>query len=247
MGHVPVLVDKVGYTVLFPRQVSGTLTSYDFALRPIRSDSISGTNQIVQQGATPFMDELEVTSWGGEGSLPLAEATQIDTSNPAPAPNGASASGASAGLTASDLVFPIQGVDWTMSYIEAHKVIENSPLVYTTFTPLDTTSGADKTISVSDLQLNPFWNSVVDANLTFHTDRLTDAEITFKEPPPIDDLVAKFSALRGDPTEKKLEAQYGTTRIFWKGNATLPDLTVTESQGILKMLYHTPGATPDHG
>jgi hypothetical protein len=234
-GHPPVLVDKVNYTVWFPQKVTGTLKSYDFALREMQSVPLADVNQVDQRGDTPYLDELSVNAWGGDGSLPLAEATAINTDNPAPVAPPAGISGADG----SGLLSPIPGVDWSMSYVDAHKVIENSSLVFTTLSPLDATSAPEKTIAITDMQ-SGFWGSTVDAALIFQGGKSKEVELTFKEPPPIEDMIGKISGVSGDPSEKKLDAQYGTTRIVWKATPKSPAIEVTESQGILKMLYKSP-------
>ncbi len=44
----------------------------------------------------------------------------------------------------------------------------------------------------------------------------------------------------GNPAEKKLEEQYGTTELHWTSKPGLPDVFVTESQGIMKIIYQPP-------
>ena len=240
-GHPPILVDKVEYAVWFPRQLDGVFKDYDFALRETRSQPIAKSNEISQHGPTPFMSVLEVSDWSAaEGTLPLAEATKIDTVNPVSPAATVSGGGASAQLRAADLAFPIPGMDWSMDYLTAHKFIENSPLVFTTFSPVDRTPNPAKTIILTDLLLPAFWNNTTDTNLTFQAEHLTGADVTLKAPPPVSEVIAQFTALLGEPVEKKLDAQYGTTRIAWKGKGKSPDLLVTESQGIMKLLYQAP-------
>ncbi len=112
VGHAPAVVDKVEYNVWFPQKLTGTLKSYDFALRPIQSTAISDGNEIAQRGSTPYLNELSVDSWGGSADLPLAQATAIDTSNPAPI----ASTGTSTGV--GNLLSPIPGLDWSMKYAE---------------------------------------------------------------------------------------------------------------------------------
>jgi hypothetical protein len=238
-GHPPVLVDKVDYSVWFPQDLNGTFKSYDFALRQTQSQSIAGANQVSQQGATPFLSVLDIDKWSAaKGNLPVAQATVIDTDNSAVM---AAATGSGdqygTGLKASDLVFPVPGMDWNMDYLVAHKFIENSPLVFTTFSRADLTANPAKTISVTDLRLDSFWNNTTDTVISFQDNRMTGVEVTLTAPPPVTDVIAQFSAFLGEPAEKKLEAQYGTTRVVWKGKDKAPDIVVTESQGIMKLLY----------
>jgi hypothetical protein len=239
VGHVPVLEDKVEYTVWFPRKLTGALKSYDFALRNMQSVPIADANQIVQQGATPYLDELDVSAWGGDGALPIAQATAIETANPTPV----TASAGPGGADAPALLSPVPGLDWTMDYVEAHKFVENSPLVFTTLSPLDTTANPAKNFVITDMQ-SSYWSSAVDVAINFQADHMDQIEFTFKEPPPIEEMISKISGVLGNPAEKKLDAQYGTTRIAWPATQKFPGILVTESQGILKMLYQPPLHSP---
>ncbi len=91
-------------------------------------------------------------------------------------------------------------------------------------------------VAVTDLQ-SDFWGGLVDASLSFHADALKEMEFTFKEPPPVEELISRISAVLGAPAKKNIEAQYGTTDILWNATKTTPSVEATESQGILKLLY----------
>ncbi len=241
-GHAPTLVDKVEYKVWFPNQFEGTLKSYDFALRETNSTSVNKDNEVSQQGATPYMDVLEINRWGDKGALPVASPTVIakqdytrssqplDTmvSNDASVPPGA--------------IYPIAGMDWSMPYPVSQHYLENSPLLFTSVSRLDTSATTDKTITVTGAQLPSLWNSLADIVLTFSSNKMTKVEVTFKQPPPVSDVETKFTAILGQPVEKKLEAQYGTTELHWMSKGELPDVFVTESQGIMKIIYQPPAS-----
>ncbi len=239
-GHAPTLVDKVEYKVWFPNQLNGTLKSYDFALREIKSTGIDGSNEVSQQGPTPYMDALEINSWGASGQLPVAQATIIekqDASLSSQAVNPTSTGGAAA---VSGATFPIPGVDWSTDYPKAHRYLEDSTLVFTSISKFDPHPGTDESITLTGAQLSSLWNSLADIVLTFTKGKMTKVEVTFKQPPPVDEVITDFSKVLGAPDEKKLEAQYGTTEIHWTSKAGAPDVFVTESQGQMKIIYQAP-------
>ena len=238
-GRAPVLVDQVDYTVWFPNQLDGTLKSYDFALRETKAASISKSNFISQAGSTPFLTELTVSVWGEPGTLPLAEATAIPTDNAIFTAAVATATGEGA-LTAGDMICPIPGMDWKQDYLSAHKFLENTALIFTNLSATDMSPSPDKTISLADYQSAAFGNSTMNVGISFHAETMTGMELTFKDPPPVEELVTKISALVGAPAEKKIDAQYGSTRIVWKGHGKSPELALIESQGIMKLLYKRP-------
>jgi len=239
-GHPPTLVDKVEYKVWFPNQFDGSLKSYDFALRETNSTPISKDNLVSQQGATPYMDVLEINQWGGAGSLPVAQATVIATQDYERGNQPLAPVAASDATAPSGAIYPIAGMDWSMSYPVAQHYLENSTLVFTSVSKLDTSTAADKSVTVTGTQLPSLWNSLADIVLTFSSNKMIKVEVTFKQPPPVGEVETKFTGVLGEPVEKKLEAQYGTTELHWPSKGELPDVFVTESQGIMKIIYQPP-------
>jgi hypothetical protein len=241
-GHAPTLVDQVEYKVWFPNQFDGALKDYDFALRETSSSPISKDNVVTQQGPTPYMDVLEINQWGGEGTLPLAQATAITKQDYSRASQSA-VTGATSGVAAqSGTSFPVDGMDWSMPYPAAQHFLENSTLIFTSVTKLDPSNAPDKTVTVTGAQVPSLWNSLADIVLSFSNNKMTKVEVTFSQPPAVDEVVTKFSAALGDPVEKKVEAQYGTTEMHWASKPGLPDVFVTESQGIMKIIYQPPSS-----
>jgi hypothetical protein len=240
-GHEPILVDKVEYTVWFPNQLDGTLKNYDFALREAGSTTIDKSNQVIQQGATPFMDALEITNWGATAALPVAEATAITKQAYSRSSQTASSAGPGTTGPSSGALFPIPGIDWSMDYATASKHLQDSTLIFTSLSKPDTSSSPDKTLTLTGAQLPTLWNGLSDIVLTFSKDKMTKVEVAFQQPPPVEEVITEFTKVLGEPTEKKLDAQYGTTEIHWPRKATFPDVFVTESQGQMKIIYQPAG------
>ena len=243
-GHEPILVDKVEYKVWFPNQIHGSLQNYDFALRERSSVTLDHSNVVVQQGDTPYMDVLDIQDWGTPATLPVAQATAIARQDYSRANQPAAVASAEQQNPASAALFPLPGVDWGMDYPTASKYIENSPMVFTSQSKQDTSASPDKVITLTGLQLPALWNSLVDAEVTYAQNKMSKVLLVFKQPPPVEELVADFSQVLGAPAEKKLEAQYGTTEIHWLAKAAMPDVFITESQGQMQLIYQPPGALP---
>lgn len=240
-GREPVQVTDVGYKVWFPKQASGVLKSYDFALREMKSTELADSNQVTQSGKTPFMNVLEIKEWGKDADLPVAQATKIATQGyDSIATSTNSAQGAQT-AELSGATFPLAGVGWDLPYEAAHKTVRESPLVFTTISKEDLSSAPEKTISLTDAQLPLLWNSLADIVMTFRQEKLQKVEVTFKQPPPVDELLAQFTKTLGAPSQKRIEAQTGATEIHWPAGRLTPDVFVTESQGIMKLLYQAPG------
>ncbi len=64
MGHEPIAVTPVEYSVWFPTKITGSLKGYDFALRDTQDRSIIDTNEVSQQGPTPYMTVLSIDKRG---------------------------------------------------------------------------------------------------------------------------------------------------------------------------------------
>jgi hypothetical protein len=240
-GHEPVLVDKVEYKVWFPNQMQGTLKNYDFALREAGSTDIEQKNEVEQHGPTPYMDLLEISNWGAPASLPIAQATAIAKQDYSRGAQPLTLAGsADAGLS-SGALFPIPGLDWSVDYPTASKTLENSTLIYTSLSKLDTSSTPDKTVTLTGAQLPTLWNGLADIVIGFNQGKMNKVEVTFQQPPPVQEVITDFTKVLGDPAEKKLDAQYGTTEIHWPAKASFPDVFVTESQGQMKIIYQPAG------
>ena len=240
-GHEPILVDKVEYKVWFPNQLEGILKNYDFALREANSTAISNSNQVAQQGATPYMDLLEITSWGASAAPPVAQATVIAKQDYSRS-NQVSTSTVGDAATTSGAMFPVPGVDWSMDYATTSKHLQDSTLVFTSLSKPDISSTPDKLLTLTGAQLPTLWNGLADIVLTFSQDKMSKVEVTFQQPPPAEEVITDFSKVLGAPAEKKLDAQYGTTEIHWPRKAAFPDVFVTESQGVMKIIYQPAGS-----
>ena len=238
LGHEPILVDKVEYQVSFANALDGVLKSYDFALRETGATSISKTNKVAQHGATPYMDVLEIKEWGPPTSP--SEPTKIEAADYAGLIAGSGTAGAAGSPEGTGAVYPIGGLEWGMAYADCHKFLRDSPLIFTSISSEDPGQTPDKTITLTDAKLPLLWNSLTDVVLNFHLGALASVEVTFKQPPSIEEVVKQFTKILGEPAHKKIDAQFGSTEIRWNNQKTLPGVYVTESQGIMKMLYTPP-------
>ena len=153
LGHEPIVVDKVEYQVSFANALDGILKSYDFALREVKDTPISGSNQLRQQGATPFMDVLEVKQWGSTSPGFHDEPTEIETAKYADLILDPGHGGGISASAQSGAVYPIDGLLWGMDYRAVHKLLRDSPLIYTSISNEDTSGTGEKTIALTDATL----------------------------------------------------------------------------------------------
>ncbi len=226
-GHEPVVVTPVSYKVWFPTKITGALKSYDFALREILNAAVSNTNEISQNGPTPYMDLLNIEQRGAPGILPLGQANAIAVQGDAYQQN---APAVASELTSSSPLMP--ELPWDRSYADSLQALRKSSLVLTNISNDD----AKREIDLTGVQLPSLWNNQADISLHFDLERVNGIEVTFTQPPALPVVVESFTNALGDPVEKTLAAQYSDTRVHWVRNEKPHDVLVTESQGVMKIL-----------
>lgn len=240
VGREPVVVERVGYTVWFPTEIDATRKDYDFALRETGSVRAAG-NQLVQSGDTPFVSVIEIATRGAPAATPLKEPTRIAVEVPASATGRTGATAGAAVVTDpanASLFFP--GYDWTLDYADAHKNLRDAPVLLSSVSRFEAAPAPEKRIELSDTQLAALWDAAADLVFTFRQERLHQLEITFKAPPPLNDVIARYSKIFGEPVQTKIDLQYGTSEVRWKGAPGRPEVFVTESQGTMKILVTPP-------
>lgn len=240
VGREPVVVQPVGYTLWFPTEIDAVRKDYDFALRETGSVRAAG-NKLVQSGDTPFVSVIEIALRGAPAATPLKEATRIAVEVPASATGRTGATGAAAVVTDpanAALFFP--GYDWTLDYADSHKNLRDAPVLLSSVSRFEPAPAPEKRIELSDTQLATLWDATADLVFTFREEKLHQLEITFKAPPPLNDVIARYSKIFGEPVQKKIDLQYGTSEVRWKGAPGRPEVFVTESQGTMKILVTPP-------
>ena len=241
-GRAPILEDRVNYKLSFPNNLHGTVTSYDFALRQTNVLKIADGNQVPQEGSTPFMNVVDIAAWGDKSSAPTDLPTIIAREDYASLVGGTTDNGGKAGNAVSGALFPVSGMNWTTNLDDAQTALRDSPLIFTSLGKPDTSRTLESSFLVTDAQLPLLWNSLADVMFTFQQNRLAKVEVTFKQPPSVAEVIDVFTKALGEPVQKKLDTQYGVTEIHWSTHAQLPDVFVTESQGVMKVIYQPPAA-----
>ncbi|MGH7143063.1 MAG: hypothetical protein ACREJ2_02885 [Planctomycetota bacterium] len=242
VGTLPVRVDPVPYSVWFPTAIRGRFEGYDFALRQAVDQSLDDTNRVDHAGRTLFMSVLEVATRGRPLPTPQPQTMAQAGGGTSTPPSDVPAADATATATVATGTgwTPLPGLGWHASYAAAYRLVHQSTLKYASLTPADAGPGEDKTLVVTGLQLADLWGAEADLELDFHAGGLTAITVTFKTPPPFADAVADTTTRFGAPTEKHFGAQFESSLARWPAAGTRPAVTMTESQGIFKILYTAP-------
>lgn len=239
-GRTPVLVDEVPYSVWFPTTIEGQTQSYDFALRSVNQRTVTQTNRITHTGPTAYMTVITLKSRGR--SAPTPQPVKIVADTHAMTGNAGSHENRYSKSVADPRWNPIPNLSWGDDYHAAHKVLRDSTFTFTSITKEDLTDAADKTILHSDVKLNALWMGLADIEVIFSKDRMSRIVVTFKAPPPLSEVIASYEKRFGTAEQKTIASQYETSLARWKATEQRPSVLVTESQGILKILYEVKGS-----
>jgi hypothetical protein len=235
-GELPVQVDPVHYTLWFPTTMEARFGRYDFALRPIDEQPISGKNRISQDGPTPFMSILTTDHRGGPAPVP--DAMIAFTATGAESGHAPTTRPAAFDEAPTDPWDPIPHISWETNYASAHKSLHDSNLVFSSINPLDPTDKSEKTIVLSDARLPAFWNSPADVEIAFSGGRVGSITITLKQPPPFAAAMSDLDKRFGPAAQKQAGAQFEQSFARWDNAARSLGVVMTESQGTLKILFN---------
>jgi hypothetical protein len=231
-GTAPVIVDRAGYTLAFPTEIAGRFEGYDFALRRVAEQTVSGGNRLICSPRELFMAVLTIRERGRPAAtnattLPIATEGSPAAAAPAAGPVATGRGG---------LWNPIPGLAWGVDAETAVKMIRSSNMVFSSMTTPEA-GKAEATVGVFDAKL--LWKSPTDLVLSFRGGRLQAIRATVKQPPALVEAVADYEKQFGPPVEKKIARQEEVSRICWqvKQDGVRLEVVVTEAQGTLAVSY----------
>jgi hypothetical protein len=233
VGHPPVIVDRVAYTLSLPTTVEATVSDYDFALRRFAVTELRA-GALRREGATPWMTVLEFASRGAPAT------PRID-----PSPGAAIAAtqtSAPAGAETTDpklaaVPNPLPGISWGDSYHLAHRTLRDAAAGWTV-SKEDLTSQSDKTITLSDAVVLMKTPASVEA--AFAGGRMTRIVVTFAQAPALSDLVSELTRMYGRPSRSRIVSVASEqSEVEWISTSPAGTLTVaaTEVQGVVRVTY----------
>jgi len=197
-GHAPVVVDKVCYRLAFPQNLRGRLRQYDFALRRYQETPIEDTNLVrVGDHGNRWMSVVEVDARGRAVDTALApELARAGpaTTRPAAQPDAWPEAGSS--------WCPIDGLNWSMSYDQAHQYLRESTLGFSSLGRNDPSSGL---IVLSDCEA--VLRAAANIEIRFQDGRMGRISAAFTKAPPLEQAAADLTAKLGKPTSSKFARQ----------------------------------------
>lgn len=225
-GHAPVLVERVGLTVGFPRARRGTLTVYDFALRARATIPIDADGGLRLQGVDHFLSELIIAEQGSQRAAALDPLT-VDVAVAAQQRSG------DQGRTG--YWSPIAGLEWE----------DTAPVAVAVLTKAGMPARIEVESVVAD-EGKLFLSVPARVTLTYSWSRMSSMVVEPAQPPSWEEAEAELRAAFGEPAERKLGTQFEGSRAAWRldraGGTFL--LELTEVQGIMRVVLTPPPPKP---
>lgn len=228
-GYSPIIEQPVAFSVAFPNQLDATLTGYDAAQRLASQQSIN-SNTLRYTGKAMMAGVLEITNRGTlvqtPQSTPMKSSTQAQDTQIA---------GSSHNTIQSNLYNPITVLNWSDSWGDTHRLLRESPLVFTNMTATDK---EPRSIVLNDAQV--MFNLPAEVTVYFKDNNMNQISIKFTQPPSLNQVTDTFNERFGKPTASKVSADaFSETRVTWKqtqGDEKL-NITLTENQGVMQIIF----------
>lgn len=238
-GKGPSIQQKVGYTLSFPTQLTGSLTSFNFSLHAQDSWNLEDSNVLEIPPQAAWMSQVEIAKRGEAAREVVSDARPTDPpllalSSPASAqdkPERKNSKGP-------ELPAPIPSLDlpWGIAYHLAHKTLRDSWIVYNDVTKEDQSPSADASITMRGAEI--WFGLPATVVFGFQNGGLVRITATFVPPPDWDQAVAELTKQwkREPENNRRFTTGSDTSQARWQipstsGNGTL-DISLSEVQGI---------------
>lgn len=235
VGHAPILVDPVYYTLSFPTELRGNLNGYDFAMRRIASRPIQAGNTLRHRGPTWWMGELRLDERG------KAQAPEVDPS-PGAAPDAPDAdrpADESTDPALAAIAHPIPGLSWGDNFARAHRRLQQADFARGTLLPATVPGEAPRRITLANVR--GVFDKPADVEVQFdETGRMWRLNVTFIESPSFAEVIARLQDRHGEPASKRLvDTAERESRVTWTVRDKAADLSLaaTEVQGVIRIRY----------
>lgn len=233
-GHAPVVVDPVGYTVSFPREVAMDYRGLDFAMR-VTSVRDTPRGNVWRQA--PQTDWMGVLNFGPRGASTPAVA---DASPGLRRPGERTVAATAPERTDPALAAfwnPVPDLSWGDSYHRAHRLLRDGAYLHGPASPEDFGETAEKTVTLPNAMVLQDMPATVEVR--FEADRMRLAMLTYEQAPAYPELVATLRRSLGEPTRSALAAgafaQSETEWVQRRAEGVL-SIVATEVQGVVRIV-----------
>lgn len=233
-------IDRVDYTLSFPKGMEWKVDSYDFALRKLAD--VSGKSSVVRVRSQAAEKGKDVSNQFAQETwmnvLTISKRGELAQAVIDPSAGAALASTKSAGTAESTnealsgIWNPMLGLSWGDNPALAKRKLSSMAAKHGAITQQ---AGG---IEVADS--HAVFDSPARTEIGFEGERMKDIVLTFSQPPRFRDAVADYEKRFGKPAEKTLtDDQFSQSSVRWVIPGKGGELTIlmTDAQAIMKVSY----------
>ncbi len=234
LGHAPILVDEVHYTLSFPTEITGQFKAYDFAMRQTEEAALDATNTWRQRGPTPWMGEFTFASRGASKPVEIDPSPGLTVTSKSP--DEVATESVDARLVS--IPSPLPALTWGDNFARAHRNLRDGSYLHGQIIPADPAQGDQGKIEVSDVE--GVFVAPANVEVTFADGTMSRILVTFTENPTLPAVIDRLSEKFGPPTSEALvEDAFKESKVTWKAPFDAGALTVeaTEVQGVVRISY----------
>jgi len=229
-GRAPIVLDKVSYTLSFPRKFHARMSCYDFALRKIIDREIKDTNAIhFDEDEPAFMTVITFESRGGKAEPVVTKRRVIAH----PSQRIETAETRLEGDPALRKLWnPIVDLSWASDYASTHQFLRDGTFDFSSISRFDPKPAAVKRILLSST--DAVLSSTANVEVIFKGARMKAVKVTFTKAPEFSEAARAVTKALGEPVERKsAKAAWDESKCRWvvKSGPVTMEVTLTEYQG----------------
>ena len=245
MGTAPIVVEKVDYTVSFPREIQWQASTYDFALRETASEEEVSNVVRIRQSESDLAGVLSPVGpqevWMTQLAIEDHGRAMPPVVDPSPGAEKEVLAGGRGEVEATDVTLaelwnPLPGVSWGDSYALTHRKLRDGKFDYSSISSFDGVVKDRKTILMNDA--TAVLQKQANISVTFSDGVMRQVTISFVDPPAFGEAISALESDLGPPDSKELaEFQYEQSTVRWnlEYDAARVTVTLSDAQGIVKL------------
>jgi hypothetical protein len=228
-GHPPIVVDRTPYQVWFPRDLHGRFTVYDLARRK-RGEALITDGHLQFSGGEAYISALAVTNPGSRfvSTPKTTTGNSFETQSPSIANEAAGTSNPAFAV----LWNPLPGIRWNDNIATTNEKLRRPPFVNV---PI-----AIDQQGIHLTRTNVLFGNSSDIDVNFLRGRMISIDVTFLQPPPLEEVIDAYDRQLGPSSEKRLaNSEDLVTTVTWmqRHSGSTLSVSLTETQGTLTISY----------
>ncbi|MDR0931919.1 MAG: hypothetical protein LBM70_02735, partial [Victivallales bacterium] len=233
-GRAPVVYNEVGFTLYLPRKISGTLRSYDFALREFATQKITNSAEITAPNGHAFCYRLDIDSFGEASATPASAVPQKVKANSTTSNNSDKTI-----VNAEQFWSPVSVINWSLDSETAHRYLRESTLLFSNIAPIKRLDDGGTQIIVNELEVLFGSPATLELRFDMHHRMRRLSLSNFPKAPSFESSVAALTKVLGKPFSSDVKPEaFAHNKVVWKqqhGNSVLT-VTLSEFQAYMSLV-----------